>query len=370
MSSAKFLTISIPTWNRSLLLKKLLEELTEEISSNGLEDEIELLVSNNNSSDETEEVVNEFRSKKSFVTYNRNDSNIGAKSNVLKSMYLAGGKFVLFIGDDDRISKGALSKLLMILKREKDACVIIDSANAKTSHAPGSISVDDLLKDYFWYIGNAGCFIIRSEYIRQYLDKFGFDFFNECWPQTQITILSLSDHKNEKCYIDSIGIHAESSHADVMLYNSFYLWRTCTIELLTSVNDIKKYIASSTYNSARIYLKKNIFQQFFNILQCAVFVDDPDTRKKTRRHILKNLNKFSFYERVIFFLLIIVIFIPRPLSRFLSNVFIYTTRGRSGLEKKNSFVKHELKKREKNAALKSGALRTLDFEIDNYSNNT
>ena len=100
----KILTISIPTWNRAKLLNDLLKEVTEKIVEFNLGDDIQLLVSNNHSVDHTDTLIKSFLQKYDFITYNMNETNIGGKSNVLKSMELAKTPFVMFFGDDDKIN--------------------------------------------------------------------------------------------------------------------------------------------------------------------------------------------------------------------------------------------------------------------------
>ena len=97
---SKLLTISIPTWNRVKLLDELLNSLCSDLKKYKLENQIQILVSNNSSDDNTEQIVFKYSSVFDFITYNKNATNIGAKSNVLKSMELATTPFVFFIGDD------------------------------------------------------------------------------------------------------------------------------------------------------------------------------------------------------------------------------------------------------------------------------
>lgn len=362
----KTLTISIPTWNRSFYLKELLHELTAQIITYNLQEQIDILVSNNNSDDDTEIVVDVFKSKYSFIRYNKNSSNIGAKSNVIKSMALAESEFVLILGDDDRIRKDCLKDILEILKSKSDIGVVIDTSisKVKSSHQNGVIKLEDMLKLFYWYIGNAGLFIMRTHFIKDLLNKFSYDEFNECWPQTQAMIVGVQTNNKYKCYLHELNIHSGSIHADVMIYNSFYLWRTCSLELVKAIDGIKNLVTLDVYQSARIYIKKSLPQQFFNILQCAVFVDDSDNRKKTYKHISKNLNLFSTYEKAIFFVVIFVLYLPISISQPLSNLAIFLLKGKKGLDKKNNFVKHELAKKEKLKLSKSGAIRTLEFEIE------
>ena len=61
MAHNKILTVGIPTWNRCELLKDLLDQLTVQISEWKLEDNIEVLISNNGSEDDTENLVKSYQ---------------------------------------------------------------------------------------------------------------------------------------------------------------------------------------------------------------------------------------------------------------------------------------------------------------------
>ena len=244
-NSNKLLTIGIPTWNRVDYLKILIEQLVSQISHFTLEDTIELLISNNNSEDSTEEVVQSFKKQFPFITYNRNSTNIGAKSNVIKAMELASSEFVMIIGDDDRIREDCLQELIQKLITNDNIGVLLDTHKSKIKYNENIKIIDEteLVKNFFWYMGNAGHFIVRTDYAKVNISKYGYSFFNECWPQTQIMILGLQNSK-DKCYVSDCNIQSESIHTEVMIYTSFYLWRTCYYELLLSINDIKDKISA------------------------------------------------------------------------------------------------------------------------------
>ena len=127
----KILTISIPTWNRANLVKELLDELIAQLIQYGLSEEIEILVSNNGSEDNTHEVVEELRAQHSFITYNRNTTNIGGNPNVMLSMQLASADYLIVLGDDDRIKDGSLKRIVDFLKTHADAGLVVDSSNFK-----------------------------------------------------------------------------------------------------------------------------------------------------------------------------------------------------------------------------------------------
>jgi glycosyltransferase involved in cell wall biosynthesis len=90
------LSICIPTYNRS---RTLAETLSELISFKNTE--IEIIVSDNSSPDETQEVVMSF--KDSRIRYFRNEKNIGVVKNIIKSLEIANGKYLLLISDEDSV---------------------------------------------------------------------------------------------------------------------------------------------------------------------------------------------------------------------------------------------------------------------------
>ena len=133
--SEKILTISIPTWNRATLLDELLNLLCRDLKKYLLDDKIQILVSNNASDDNTEEVVLKYLSQFTFITYNKNTTNIGSKSNVLKSMELASTPYVVFFGDDDRVNVSKLSFVVGTLETNSDVGVLLDTSKSKFQYS-------------------------------------------------------------------------------------------------------------------------------------------------------------------------------------------------------------------------------------------
>lgn len=358
----KLLTISIPTWNRCLLLNELLVQLVEQISEFNLGEFIDVLISDNASTDKTWELVTKFKNQYSFIKINKNHQNLGAKTNVLKSMELADSEFVMFLGDDDRIRKDCLKELTTFLLENQNLGVLIDVSKYKNKSKlhSGEISHSLFFSSLYWYMGNAGYFICKTAFIKTYLNKYGYDFFNECWPQTQLMILGLSNSKLQTFAVDFV-IPIESKHDEVMIYSSYYLWRTCIYDLLISITSIRNLIPQSTFDACRNQMKSSIQQNFYNILQCGFFLDDKHLRRKTRIDIYNNLNRFSIKEKIYLSIIIIGLCLPVLISRTLGNLAIWAIKGKQGLLKKNTFVESEKNKISKKEKMK-GEIRSLVFE--------
>jgi len=109
------LTIAIPTWNRAAYLRQNLEQLVPqlmEVATN----QVEILISDNCSTDESPEVVAGFMQRGMPIRYIKNAENIGSDCNVAQCFNEAAGRYVLILGDDDLLVDGALPWLVKRLE--------------------------------------------------------------------------------------------------------------------------------------------------------------------------------------------------------------------------------------------------------------
>jgi glycosyltransferase involved in cell wall biosynthesis len=109
----KKLSICIPTYNRAGFLDPLLTSLLAQIAASGQANEIEVLVSDNCSPDDTPAVAAKF---KGVIRYWRNVENIGPDANFLKLFGEAQGRYIWLPGDDDTVRDDTLSYLLRMIE--------------------------------------------------------------------------------------------------------------------------------------------------------------------------------------------------------------------------------------------------------------
>lgn len=107
------LSICIPTYNRAELLESALACLVPQVGALG--GEVELVVSDNCSTDDTAEVVAR-AARECPIRYHRNDENVGVIRNVLGIVEKAAGEFCWVMGDDDMVRGGGVRKLLEALR--------------------------------------------------------------------------------------------------------------------------------------------------------------------------------------------------------------------------------------------------------------
>ncbi|MBB5608600.1 MULTISPECIES: glycosyltransferase family 2 protein [unclassified Janthinobacterium] len=111
------LSICIPTYNRSAYLKRFLEKLYAEIDKFSLQKQVEVIVSDNSSADDTPEIVQSFVKK--GLIYSRNENNIGPDANFLKLFEMSTGEYIWLPGDDDLFADDFLPYLLQTAEKEK-----------------------------------------------------------------------------------------------------------------------------------------------------------------------------------------------------------------------------------------------------------
>jgi abequosyltransferase len=105
------LSFCIPTRNRAEFLRTLLESIAQQITP-----EVEVVISDDASTDDTAAVVESFRSRLPQLTYERADPALRYDRNLLNAVALAGGEYCWLFGDDDRLEPGGIAALLASLK--------------------------------------------------------------------------------------------------------------------------------------------------------------------------------------------------------------------------------------------------------------
>ncbi|MBE8967009.1 glycosyltransferase family 2 protein [Nostocales cyanobacterium LEGE 12452] len=121
----KLLTIAIPTFNRAKILDKQLTWLAKSIK--GFESDCEIFISDNCSTDNTQDIIKKWQIILSNVTFisNSNSENIGVMSNIACCLKAPTTKYVWTIGDDDPIQERTLDYVLTTLKKHSDLALIL-----------------------------------------------------------------------------------------------------------------------------------------------------------------------------------------------------------------------------------------------------
>src|SRR5574337_126918 len=119
----KLLSIAIPTYNRAEYLDLCLSQICKQLP--GYESLIEVIVSDNASTDNTADIVDKFIKQGFAVRYVRNAQNIGMDGNIVQAYSLATSKYAVVFGDDDALVDGAVEKIIRILRSGEYGIVFV-----------------------------------------------------------------------------------------------------------------------------------------------------------------------------------------------------------------------------------------------------
>ena len=146
LSSQPLLSICISTYNRAAWLGLNLKNICHLIPP-GLND-VEIIVCDNASTDNTPEVVKPYMGRSDF-RYCRNLRNVGMLGNLRVTAHHARGRYVWIIGDDDLIKPGSIERVLKVLREHSElALIYLNYAHTREDDAA---AVTDI-----------GCFLAKS----------------------------------------------------------------------------------------------------------------------------------------------------------------------------------------------------------------
>ena len=117
------LTVAIPTFNGERHIREAIDSIagqTDSVCQNCLE----LLISDNCSTDQTAEIIAEYRKKFPFITYFRNDENKGPDANFDLAVRRSSGRFVWLLSDGDILAQGAVAKVLIAISKYPDVALM------------------------------------------------------------------------------------------------------------------------------------------------------------------------------------------------------------------------------------------------------
>jgi len=174
--SGPLLTIVIPTYNRAENLELLLRVLQAELS--GLEDAVQVLVSDNASTDRTPELTRDVQAGWPALRVQRHAQNLGPEENFCSGVERVDSRYFWIIGDDDLPKRGVVAHLIALLREHAPALVYMQSEWVSPITSPdqgesiGTLSVEMLdafkfaRRVHVWVTYISGVIVDRTVLIR------------------------------------------------------------------------------------------------------------------------------------------------------------------------------------------------------------
>ena len=106
-------TVGIPVYNGEKYLESAINSLLQQSFH-----DFEIVISDNASTDKTQEICQSFQSRDKRIRYHRNSVNLGAAANYKKVFQLARGKFFKWMAHDDICSSNYLEECVKVLESD------------------------------------------------------------------------------------------------------------------------------------------------------------------------------------------------------------------------------------------------------------
>ncbi len=186
------ISICIPTYNRIKYLTEGLNSIVNQFGDKNIYKKVEIVICNDDSIDDTKEIVKTYLRKYKNIRYFENTRNIGFAKNQLKVAGFAAGNYIWFLSDDDIHKNGSLKSVFQVIQKydpdvilcnldlySKDLQHVIDKNLLRLSHDKFITRKKDLFsyleKKFFlpfdWYIGVYSNTIIKRSIVNRHAAK-------------------------------------------------------------------------------------------------------------------------------------------------------------------------------------------------------
>lgn len=251
------LSICIPTYNRAFYLDKLLNSILTQIEN---VNDVEIVVSDNASTDDTPQVVENYVKKSNKFIYIRNEVNIGADKNFLQVLNNSKGNYLKLVNDYLEFKEGSIALILKYLREsiDKKPIIFFTNGNQFVKHKANNIQVDGL--DAF--INGVSYFTTWIGGIGFWKDDYGniinnMTFITQRFLQTELLFECFKYKPNAKIILDKI-FHNNEIKQQKIDYNFFDVFLNDYLNNL--VNNLKETnrISEKTFRVE----KKRMFVHF------------------------------------------------------------------------------------------------------------
>jgi len=180
------ISICIPTFNRSSLLEKCLHSIYSQIGNDSL---FEVFVSNNNSSDNSEEVIHQYQSHYDNLTYHKNEMNLGADKNIALTIEKSKGRYFLLHGDDDYFKENTLYPLLDVINKNTESSLLFINVLSHTNDVVIYHGINQFLQATSIAASFISSIIIRRDTFDQIEEPF--KYMDTCFNQVYLQYMIL-----------------------------------------------------------------------------------------------------------------------------------------------------------------------------------
>lgn len=274
------LTIAISTYNRCDFLKECLNSILPQIT-----DGVNIIVSDNASTDKTQEVMKEY-SLKSYIRYYRKESNTGMDGNFLNCLSKADGQYIHLMSDDDILLPGTVKAIIECISRDNPDLIHLNSCGftgifkgiENCSNVRLDLDNNIITKDKNIFLNKIGIYltylsslVLKNELVKQICNPE--QFLGTFFLQSHVALsITKGDKTLAILYHNSVAARGGNTGG----YNLFKIW----------VEEYKKLLFSTAIKSG--YSKKTIQKLYTNSLKSEVKNFILNSRLQNTEFNLKN----------------------------------------------------------------------------------
>ena len=267
--SKLLLTVCIPTYNRAQSLEKVLNQLHREKNQN-----FQVIVSDNNSFDDTEAIVNKIKKNMNNLKYYRNEENIGFSGNILKLYELAKTRYIWFLSDDEIVLPRAIDKILKSINKYQPVVALF---NHQWVDPYGRKLIDGVSRDVIYEdidklidytplmrAGFISIIVVEKRFPLDIVKKI--DYRNNLYFQMTLCLLLLND-KFKFCEISSLIVFRDPTYNLGEFFKFTFTDNLRAIFIINHKFNNKKFIdwaKKQVFKSFQLYLSQKIGLYKFN----------------------------------------------------------------------------------------------------------
>jgi len=214
------LSVAIPTYNGARYIREALDGIISQLGD--VDEEIEIVISDNASTDRTPEIIKEYQNKYPFIKYFRNDENLGADRNFDLAVRHSTGEYIWLFSDDDKMLPGAIKKVLDVIKNYPGlTAIFVNWSNYSTDLKRCNIGrTINIQKDIFFKTADDFLSVVK---------------LNAVFVSSNIVCRSLWEQTNLDSYIGSNWMHYAAllalivGHPSYCIAEPYVMYRTGNI---------------------------------------------------------------------------------------------------------------------------------------------
>ena len=302
MNSAPLISVIVPAYNVEKYIKTCLDSLINQTYSN-----FEIIVINDGSTDQTEEILRSYRSNPKFRIYSQKNGGISAVRN--HGIKLANGELVCFIDGDDSVKSDYLEKLAAPFFEDSDVDITVCGYQEKFEKNV----INHILKTQ----KITGYQATEDSLIKQ--QDLNILPWNKLYQKSLFTEYKI-EYPVGQIHEDNLTTYKLFSHAQKIAYipDELYIYQR-------THSEITKNLYSEEKTLKRLQVKEQM------AIEAGQYLQDPDLKRSAEVALL--LAYFAFLDHAI----------NRRIEKFYYQIYLGKIRKITSIQLKNPFLTKKLR---------------------------